>query len=349
MQFLSIHEEVGLADLLAEGQIDGVLGHRESEHLPTLEAWGGPMVSILWGVGDGPMVIHDHGAIGRMAGSFLVERGFADIGYCGAPAATWSQHRREGLVQTARSAGRRLHVLKDQPGMGPEVYKTRSGYIDALVRWLADRPLPLGLFCGIDSIGDFALQACATLGLCVPEDVAILAAAGDEWFSRFCDPPLTTVNTDLPGVAYEAACWLLEIIQGRPGQTGNLRVVPPTGVTERASTDVFPYEDPAVARAMRFARDHLADPAGVDDMAAEVGVSASTLHRRFVAATGRAPGAALRSLRIERARHRLIETNDSLLQIALDCGFGGAAQFSREFRKALHTSPSQFRRDNRGS
>ncbi|MFP4105234.1 MAG: substrate-binding domain-containing protein [Phycisphaerae bacterium] len=346
VQFLSIHEEVGLDDLLAEGQIDGILGHREVQHLPTLEAWGGPMVSILWGVGDGPMVIHDHGAIGRMAGSFLVERGFEDIGYTGDPSAAWSGMRRAGLQETALSAGRRVHLLQDQPGMGPEVYASRSGYIDAMVRWLGNQTFPFGLFCGLDSIGEFALEACVELGLRVPDDVAILAATGDEWFSRFCDPPLTTVNTNLPEMAYEAAHWLLEIIQGRSTTSENLRVVPPIGITERASTDVFPYDDRAVARAMRFARDHLSDSIGVDDLAAEAKVSASTLHRRFVAATGLAPGAMLRRLRIDRARHRLVETDDSLLQIALECGFGGAAQFSREFRKAVGTSPSQFRSDS---
>ena len=51
----------------------------------------------------------------------------------------------------------------------------------------------------------------------------------------------------------------------------------------------------------------------------------------------------LRRLRVERAAHLLRTTRRPLLEIALDCGFAGAAQFSRSFRAIHATTPSAWR------
>jgi AraC family transcriptional regulator len=49
-------------------------------------------------------------------------------------------------------------------------------------------------------------------------------------------------------------------------------------------------------------------------------------------------------LRIEKAARLLRYSDQSLTDIALDCGFSSSATFSRAFRSDYDTSPSQFRR-----
>jgi len=56
------------------------------------------------------------------------------------------------------------------------------------------------------------------------------------------------------------------------------------------------------------------------------------------------PGDYLRRLRVERAAHLLRATRRPLLDIALECGFAGAAQFSRSFRAVHAMTPSAWRR-----
>jgi AraC-like DNA-binding protein len=51
----------------------------------------------------------------------------------------------------------------------------------------------------------------------------------------------------------------------------------------------------------------------------------------------------VRRLRVERAAQLLRTTRRPLLEIALDCGFAGAAQFSRSFRAVHATTPSAWR------
>ena len=51
----------------------------------------------------------------------------------------------------------------------------------------------------------------------------------------------------------------------------------------------------------------------------------------------------VRRLRVERAAALLRATRRPLLDIALECGFAGAAQFSRSFRAVHATTPTAWR------
>jgi AraC family transcriptional regulator len=51
----------------------------------------------------------------------------------------------------------------------------------------------------------------------------------------------------------------------------------------------------------------------------------------------------VRRLRVDRAARLLRGTRRPLIDIALDCGLAGAAQFSRSFRAVQGTTPSAWR------
>ena len=67
-------------------------------------------------------------------------------------------------------------------------------------------------------------------------------------------------------------------------------------------------------------------------------------HRIFSAVTGETLNDFTNRLRLEKAARLLRYTDHSLTDIALDCGFSSSATFSRAFRSAYDTSPSQFRK-----
>ncbi|MBF2057537.1 MAG: helix-turn-helix domain-containing protein [Cyanobacterium sp. T60_A2020_053] len=48
---------------------------------------------------------------------------------------------------------------------------------------------------------------------------------------------------------------------------------------------------------------------------------------------------------LERAKERLKHTNQSLLEIALECGFDSHSHFTRQFRKITGITPIGFRRN----
>ncbi len=55
-----------------------------------------------------------------------------------------------------------------------------------------------------------------------------------------------------------------------------------------------------------------------------------------------------RSLRIEYGSWLLLNSQNSITQIAMDCGFADCAHFSREFRARFGMAPRQFQRQGVG-
>lgn len=85
----------------------------------------------------------------------------------------------------------------------------------------------------------------------------------------------------------------------------------------------------------------------VEEMAAAVGFSGSTLHRVFRKMTGYSPGDYLVQRRIQMARQLLETSNLAVREIADTLGYADAAFFSRQFTKVEGCSPLRFRRSAR--
>jgi AraC family transcriptional regulator len=67
-------------------------------------------------------------------------------------------------------------------------------------------------------------------------------------------------------------------------------------------------------------------------------------HRIFGAVSGETLNNFTNRLRLEKAARLLRYSDQSVTDIALDCGFSSSATFSRAFRSGYETSPTQFRK-----
>ena len=79
-------------------------------------------------------------------------------------------------------------------------------------------------------------------------------------------------------------------------------------------------------------------------IAAESGYSRTHFLRTFRASTGYSPHQWLTHLRIEEAKTLLQEASNSLIDIALDCGFSSHGHFSNTFRRIVGVTPRDYRR-----
>ena len=75
----------------------------------------------------------------------------------------------------------------------------------------------------------------------------------------------------------------------------------------------------------------------------EAGVSQRSLSRLFRAGLNVSPADFVERVRIDLARRRLLETDDSIEAIAIRCGFGSLRRMDRAFARAIATSPTDFR------
>jgi AraC family transcriptional regulator len=90
----------------------------------------------------------------------------------------------------------------------------------------------------------------------------------------------------------------------------------------------------------------LATDLGLNTLAAESGYSRSHFLRTFRAAMGCSPHRWLTRLRMDHAKTMLRRDSESLIDIALACGFSSHAHFSNTFRQIVGVTPSEYRRSH---
>jgi AraC family transcriptional regulator, arabinose operon regulatory protein len=86
----------------------------------------------------------------------------------------------------------------------------------------------------------------------------------------------------------------------------------------------------------------------VNELAKLSGLSQPHFFRRFRQATGSSPIDLLRRERINHARRRLLQSNDSIKEIADQVGYQDAFFFSRDFKRYTGLAPSAYRKQHFG-
>ena len=103
----------------------------------------------------------------------------------------------------------------------------------------------------------------------------------------------------------------------------------------------------AVRAAIQHMEDHLEDVAPIPAIAAHVGIGQRRLERLFHRFVGRTPARYYSDIRLDRARGLATQTDLSLREIALACGFASPEHFSRAYRKRFGAPPRSDRQAGR--
>ncbi|HSI39903.1 MAG TPA: AraC family transcriptional regulator [Xanthobacteraceae bacterium] len=100
-------------------------------------------------------------------------------------------------------------------------------------------------------------------------------------------------------------------------------------------------------RVKAYVEDNLSESVTLAGMAAAAGLSRMHFAAQFRVATGLRPHDYVLHRRIEAAQAMLIESGESLVQIALAVGFQTQAHFTTVFRRIVGDTPHQWRGANR--
>ena len=98
-----------------------------------------------------------------------------------------------------------------------------------------------------------------------------------------------------------------------------------------------------VVRTVEFMRASFERPISIDDLTAESGVSARTLHEGFKQFKSTTPMAMLNAIRLQKAREALLaaDARERVFAIAKRCGFSHLGRFSQQYRARYGESPSE--------
>ncbi|WP_337266666.1 GlxA family transcriptional regulator [Oryzifoliimicrobium ureilyticus] len=92
---------------------------------------------------------------------------------------------------------------------------------------------------------------------------------------------------------------------------------------------------------------HLAEPLSLLDIADEVDLSRRQIERLFRQEMGRSPARYYLEIRLDRARHLLVQSSMPIVEVAVACGFVSASHFSKCYRELYHRSPQQERAERK--
>ena len=92
---------------------------------------------------------------------------------------------------------------------------------------------------------------------------------------------------------------------------------------------------------------NLSEPLSLLDIADDAGLSRRQIERLFRQEMGRSPARYYLEIRVDRARHLLIQSSLPVVEVAVACGFVSASHFSKCYREIYGRSPQQERADRR--
>lgn len=102
-------------------------------------------------------------------------------------------------------------------------------------------------------------------------------------------------------------------------------------------------ELPSLAIAVAYIENHFAEELSVDELASLAGMSVRHFRRLFQDVYNTSPVRYINSLRIQAAKRLLLNSDLSITDIAMHCGFVNGNYFSTRFKKATGQSPYMYR------
>ncbi|MDR1270885.1 MAG: DNA-binding transcriptional regulator [Planctomycetaceae bacterium] len=307
-----------------------------------------PLVEILSDSGFECDVFENHDYLAELAVNHFWDRGFRNFAFFRADKTGWSKRRGNAFAAQLLRKGDVTCSFCPLPSQ-----KIKNHFLDGLIcstdtflgEWLLSLPKPVAILAAIDIHAFYILEACQNVGIAVPEEAAILGCGNDDLVCSLLSPQLSSIDLNSRMFGYTAA-QLLEKKMNHPQKLFSPVIINPSHVVVRRSTDIIAINDPEVAQALRFIRNHFMEPIGITEIAESVTLTLRTLQRRFHDWLGRSPEAELTRVRLEHAELLLRDTNLPVTAIGHRIGFSPPQYFMRVFRRELGMTPQQYRQKN---
>jgi LacI family transcriptional regulator len=288
---------------------------------------------------DIPNITGAYRETGRLAAEYFLKKGFKNFAFYGFNNIVWSRERAEGFEERIQEAGHNVHYyLNDAQSADLWYYKP-----SALSEWLKSLPKPIALMTCDDNQGHHVTEAARHAGIRIPDEVSVLGVDNDEMVCDLSDPALSSIELDTEKGGYEAARLMEKMIQSKVLSAPDI-VVKPTQVVTRHSTDVFASKDKYIVNALKYIHGNLDKNLKVDQVLKEVPLSRRSLEKRFMLTTGYPVYEYIYNQRIEKFTQKLLETDMTIFEIALDLGLSDSKNIARQFKQIKGVTPMEYRR-----
>lgn len=326
---------------------DGVIASLNvgSEHLKYVRKLGLPTVDLGYHYPKlFPCVAADNPKVGRLMARHFLERGHTNFAFMFFQNSFVEQDIFSGFREELCKVGLEpldLHWTQEPQEVRMEYAKT----MEWAKRHLVSLPKPYAIACASDILAGTIIDACVEANIRVPEEIMVMGAGNDRLICDFAPVTITSVDVWSQEVGRRSAELLDSLMHGASAPTVLLRV-PPRGVVERKSTDFQAVFAPLVRNALSFVWRNYQRKISIDEVAASVRVSRSTLYHAFESELGITIAQAVTKVRMQKACALLRDSDLPVGVIAVCCGFSGPIVFHNAFQREIGTGPREWRAKN---
>jgi LacI family transcriptional regulator len=286
-----------------------------------------------------PNITGDYIGTGRMAAELYLHKGFRNFAFFGYKNVCWSDERCAGFRQRLEEAG-----------LGGNFYLYDKQEIDnlwyyeaaPLEKWLRSLPKPVAVMACDDNQGNALIEACNSAGVKIPSEVSVIGVDNDEVVCTLSNPTLSSISVDIEQGGFETARMTVRMLQD-PFYKGSDITLRPKRIVHRVSTSAYATTDKEVLTALQFIRQNLGKKISVEDVLKQVPLSRRILEVRFKKVIGNSIYQYISQQRISRFGELLLETNDSIQEIAYKLGEDDAKAICRRFKELKGCTPSEWR------
>ena len=259
----------------------------------------------------------------------------------------WIEKRKKLFLEITLQKGIDAHCFVDSSSQKSDPQpQWDDKYEPPLKKWIRRLPFRTGIIAANDYQAMRLLNVCQRSGIKVPEQIAILGVDNDEHLCNLVTPPLSSLDQDAEMVGYQAA-ELLDLKMNRRKLPLTPIIIPPKGIVSRRSSELTAIDDEDVAAALHYIAEEAVHGIGIDDVIRHVGLSKSTLLRRFQKELHRSPKEEIIRVRFDHAKNLLANSGLTVHAVALRCGFASVEYFTTAFKSYTGQTPACYRQEHR--
>lgn len=293
---LPYHPASDLGSLVDDGSpLVAVIGSEVPKDFPRLAPAAVVSVTVDRSAEGIASVCLDEKKIAALAFDHLLSTGIRHVTTFRWDESPFAAARERAFIDRARAAG-----VPFSAGWGGDDYKPleRRESPARMTAWLRALPKPCGIFTCTDGWARPVARYAREAGLRIPEDIALIGADNDRLECELVAPPLSSVIIPWQDVGRKAAA-LVQLALSKQSIAGRRVIVSPFAVAPRRSSDALAIQDPLVAQAIVWIRNHSEQRLSVAMLTRLVGVGRQQLDRRFRRALDRTVQEEIQRARVE--------------------------------------------------
>jgi len=324
---------------------DGIISRTPNQQFQNaLDKCRCPVVELLRGDNLVDIEVHpdDYKTIELCIEHFL-ERKVPTVAFYAFGNCWWIKRRRDFFLDITKRHNINAYCLVDLSSRTVNsMPQWEDRYDKPLEKWLKSLLPGTGIVVVNDAQAVRVLNTCRFAGIRVPEQLIVMGIDNDENLCNLTTPTLSSVDMNVEMVGYKAA-ELLDLRINRKKTPSLPILVPPKGVVVRRSTDIQAISDPDLLAALHYISESATQGVTVEEVAAHVNLSHSTLCRLFKRELKRSPKEEIIRIRLKHAMFLLAQSHLGIRVIAKQCGYKTVEHFTAIFKAKTGETPITYR------